>query len=80
MNVSKPEYAGRVAALSANAWEKPARSGPISDNCAEFADLGDAVAFRDSKNPTGPVIILDRGEMAALVGSARDGQFDHYTA
>lgn len=80
LNVSKPEFTEDVAALPADAWEKPARSGPVSDNCAEFADLGDQVAFRDSTNPDGPVIVLNRGEMAALIGSVDDGQFDRYRA
>lgn len=79
LNVSKPEFTTAVA--TATTWEKPARSGPISDNCAEFADLGNGmVAFRDSKNPNGPVIVLNRGEMAALIGSAVDGQFNRFLA
>lgn len=79
MNVSNPDYAAKVAALAPDAWEKPARSGPVSDNCAEFADLGDGtVAFRSTRNRTGPVIILDRGEMGALIDSMKDGQFDRF--
>jgi hypothetical protein len=75
-NASKGEYAAQVAALPESAWQKPARSGPVSDNCLEIAALGDGTyALRDSTNPGFGAIIVNEAEMAAFVGSAKDGQF-----
>jgi hypothetical protein len=34
------------------------------------------VAVRDSKDPSGPVLIFGREEWAAFVGSAKGGEFD----
>ncbi len=73
--VSKAAYAGRVRALPADAWQKPHRSGPVSDNCLEIAHLGDAWALRDSTVEDSPVIVLTDGEMQAFAGSAADGQY-----
>jgi hypothetical protein len=44
--------------------------------CVEMADLGDAVAVRDSKDPNGPVLLFTPGEWAAFLTGARDGEFD----
>jgi Domain of unknown function (DUF397) len=40
--------------LSRGQWKKSGYSG-YSGNCVEVADLGHAVAVRDSKEPEGPV-------------------------
>ncbi len=77
--VSKAAYAGRVRALPADAWQKPHRSGPVSDNCLETAYLGDGVwALRDSTAADSPVIVLTDGEMQAFAGSAADGQYSRH--
>jgi hypothetical protein len=40
-------------------WRKSSRSnGGIDGNCVEIAELGTATAIRDSKNPTGPSLII----------------------
>jgi hypothetical protein len=57
-------------------WRKSNRSGPYSDNCVEVAFVDDAIAVRDSKNPTGPVLLFTQAEWDAFVGGARDGEFD----
>ncbi len=41
-----------------------------------MAELGSAVALRDSKDPTGPVLIFTPGEWAAFLAGAKDGEFD----
>jgi hypothetical protein len=49
-------------------WRKSTRSGAQS-NCVELRHGLDAV--RDSKNPSGPVLVADLG---ALVAAVRSGQ------
>jgi len=57
-------------------WRKSSRSGPFTDNCVEVAFVDDAIAVRDSKNPTGPVLIFTASEWDAFVDGAKDGEFD----
>jgi predicted RNA-binding protein associated with RNAse of E/G family len=47
-------------------WRKSSRSG--EDNCLEVAAMG---AVRDSKNPDGPVLLVD---VTALVAAVKAGQ------
>jgi hypothetical protein len=62
--------------LSRAVWQKSSRSGPSCDNCVEVAFVDKAIAVRDSKNPTGPVLIFTADEWDAFVGGAKDGEFD----
>jgi hypothetical protein len=62
--------------LSNAQWKKSTRSGPYSDNCVEVAFVGDAIAVRDSKDTSGPVLLFTQGEWDAFVGGAKDGEFD----
>jgi hypothetical protein len=62
--------------LSGAAWRKSSLSGPSCDNCVEVAFVDQAIAVRDSKNPTGPVLIFTADEWDAFVGGAKDGEFD----
>jgi hypothetical protein len=62
--------------LSHAEWFKTTRSGPNSDNCVEVAFFDEAIAVRDSKNPTGPALIFTPAEWDAFVGGAKDGEFD----
>jgi hypothetical protein len=57
-------------------WKKSVRSGGNSDNCVEVAFIDDAIAVRDSKNPTGGALIYTRDEWAAFIGGVKDGEFD----
>ncbi|WP_214411817.1 DUF397 domain-containing protein [Sphaerisporangium fuscum] len=57
-------------------WRKSAHSNP-SGNCVELAPLPDGgVAVRNSRHPAGPALIYSRGEMAAFIQGAKDGEFD----
>ncbi|HEV8563014.1 MAG TPA: DUF397 domain-containing protein [Actinophytocola sp.] len=47
-------------------WRKSSFSSEGGANCVEVAWLPGAMAFRDSKNPGGPVLLVKR--------AARDGQ------
>ncbi len=52
--------------LSRAQWKKSSYSGN-SGNCVEVADLGQAVAIRDSKDPEGPVLVVTPGEWQELL-------------
>jgi hypothetical protein len=65
-----------ASALDGVRWRKSAHSNP-SGNCVELAALPDGgVAVRNSRHPGGPVLIYSRGEMAAFILDAKNGQFD----
>lgn len=56
-------------------WWKSSASGTQSD-CVECGEVDDrTVAVRDSKNPTGPALLLSRGSLAGLVAGIRAGDF-----
>jgi hypothetical protein len=57
-------------------WRKSSRSGPWTDNCVEVAFVDGAVAVRDSKNPSGGVLVFTATEWDAFVNGAKDGEFD----
>jgi hypothetical protein len=57
-------------------WRKSVRSGMTQDNCVEVAFVEDAIAVRDSKDTTGPVLVFTRDEWDAFVFGAKDGEFD----
>ncbi|MHC3819205.1 DUF397 domain-containing protein [Streptomyces sp. DT9] len=56
--------------LEAAAWRKSSYSGQGGD-CIEVAGLTARTAVRDSKNPTGPALILGNRAWAAFVEDAR---------
>ncbi len=63
--------------LSGARWRKSTRSGDNSGTCVEVADnLPDVVAIRDSKDPTGPVLVFTVPEWHAFLAGAKDGEFD----
>ncbi|GAA1799947.1 DUF397 domain-containing protein [Planosporangium flavigriseum] len=64
-----------TADLSRARWKKSSRSSG-DGQCVEVADLGDAVAVRDSKDPNGPVLVFTPDEWTAFLHSAKGGLFD----
>ncbi|MWA05763.1 DUF397 domain-containing protein [Actinomadura sp. LD22] len=52
--------------LSNIVWRKASRSTAENDNCVEVADGAGVVAVRDSKDPDGPMLILNRNEFRHL--------------
>ncbi|QKW38851.1 DUF397 domain-containing protein [Actinomadura sp. NAK00032] len=48
------------------AWRRASRSKEDGSNCIEVAELSDAVAIRDSKDPGGPELIIGRGDFRDL--------------
>jgi Domain of unknown function (DUF397) len=57
-------------------WFKSTRSGGNGGSCVEVAELPDAIAVRDSKNPTGPVLIFTVAEWRAFVEGVHAGEFE----
>lgn len=65
------------ADLSGARWHKSSYSGGTGGNCVEVAHLGDGHrAVRDSKNPTGPALIVTPAEWTAFTAGVRAGEFD----
>jgi len=61
--------------LSTARWRKSSRSSDTS-NCVEVAVTGPAVAVRDSKHPTGGVLIVPPRAWTAFTTALRDGELD----
>jgi hypothetical protein len=56
-------------------WRKSSRSGG-QGNCVEVADTPMAVGVRDSKDPSGPVLVFTRPEWQAFVDGVKSGDFE----
>lgn len=56
------------------AWRKSTRS---ASDCVEVAFAPDAVGVRDSKEPSGSLLVFDQPAWTAFVHALRCGAFDH---
>ena len=66
--MTAPELTGVV-------WRKSSHNNG-QGQCVEVARLGTAVAVRDSKNPTGAVLVFTPAEWTAFLTGAKAGEFD----
>ncbi|WP_326550170.1 DUF397 domain-containing protein [Micromonospora sp. NBC_01813] len=57
-------------------YTKSSRSGGSGGNCVEWAFQPDGVYLRDSKNPTGPELLVTYPEWSSFVAAAAAGD-DH---
>ncbi|ABD12064.1 DUF397 domain-containing protein [Frankia sp. CcI156] len=57
-------------------WRKSSYSA-TQTTCVEVAQVDEVVAVRDSKDPTGPVLVFTPDEWAAFLAGVRDGEFNH---
>ena len=76
-----PRIAGVISttAPSGPSWRKSSYSNPSGD-CLELTELpGEQIAIRYSQHPDGTTLIFARVQIAALIQSAKDGEFDEYT-
>ena len=57
-------------------WRKSSFSG-LGNACIEVADLDTGIhAIRDSKNATGPALMVTATEWSAFTSGVRAGEFD----
>ena len=68
MTLTEPER----AALS---WVK-SQASTYNGQCVEIASAPGKIAIRDSKNPTGPILVYTPAEFKAFISSVRNGEFD----
>jgi hypothetical protein len=52
-------------------WRKSSRSSEQGDMCVELAVVTGAVAIRDSQDPDGPKLILDRKTFSRFAGALK---------
>ena len=59
-------------------WRKSWHSNPNGE-CVELAALPNGeIAMRNSRFPTGPVLLYTQAEITAFLAGAKDGEFDHF--
>jgi hypothetical protein len=60
--------------LSRVTWRKSSHS--CSNNCVEVAFLGDMIAVRDSKEPSGPALLFNLDEWRSFLAGVVDREFE----
>jgi hypothetical protein len=62
------------AAITPASWRKSSYSNAAGAECVEVADgIPHAVPLRDSKNPTGPALLLSTSAWAAFITHLKAG-------
>lgn len=64
---------------SEDAWYKSSYSNDTGGSCVELAaqtTVAGAVAVRDSKNKTGPALVLTPSAWMAFIAAVQTGEFD----
>lgn len=57
-------------------WRKSSRSGTEQNACVEVAHLEARVGVRDSTNPGGGHLVLDRAAISDLLSRVKTGDLD----
>jgi hypothetical protein len=63
--------------LTGAVWVKSSYSGSNGGQCVEFSPSfagSGVVPVRDSKNPSGPVLVLAAGGWSSFVSAVKDGE------
>ena len=75
-SVTMGERKVKVTDIAQVAWRKSSYSGGAG-NCVEIAGgRSGAVGVRDSKNPTGPVLLFTPRTWRAFIAGVKNGEFD----
>lgn len=53
--------------MTSPVWRKSSRSNTQGGDCVELAALPGSIGIRDSKNPAGPILNVDRAQLGRLV-------------
>jgi hypothetical protein len=61
--------------LSRTGWRKSTYSGGNGD-CVEVGSLGQAVAVRDSKHPSGPSMLVSLGTWRSFIQEVKAGAYE----
>jgi len=61
---------------STASWRRSQRCGSANTSCIEVALRDDGVAIRDSKDPSGAILVFDYTEWTAFVEGVVDGDFN----
>ena len=56
-------------------WRKAQRS-TTNGSCVEIASVAGKIAVRDSKDPSGPILVYTPAELSAFLDGAKKGEFD----
>jgi hypothetical protein len=58
--------------LARATWRKSSYSALQTSECVEVGHVGGAIAVRDSKDPDGPVLVLEAAQWRSLLGALKD--------
>jgi hypothetical protein len=58
--------------LSYISWRKAKKSGENGGACVELASVSNVIAVRDSKDPSGPKLIIDREDFRSLTETLKN--------
>nr|WP_246178437.1 DUF397 domain-containing protein [Actinomadura decatromicini] len=58
--------------MEVGVWRKASRSTAEGDNCVEVAGAPNIVAFRDSKDPDGPKLILSASDFRNFANALKN--------
>ena len=62
--------------MPAIVWRKSSRSSSNGGQCVEVGASTAAIAVRDTKHRTGPVLTADRADWSGFVAAVKSGGFD----
>ncbi|RFS87216.1 DUF397 domain-containing protein [Actinomadura spongiicola] len=53
-------------------WRKASKSTENGGNCVELAPLNNIIAIRDSKDPNGPKLVIERNDFRCLTEALKN--------
>lgn len=76
MSAFRPHSTGEFQSLNSTSWRKSSRSQGAGAECVELAQAPGIVAARDSKNPSGPWLLISTATAQALINAIKQGRHD----